>query len=180
MSSIIIGREKKKKSMSHTYHLSFVRDHENFIGSDHLSINQRTHKDGWDRRWSSSCDWNLIRNWFVGLFISHSRWSPSDEVRSEDFLFSYASLLKFRLAHFEYVQANDLERIGLSKPASRRLLAAVKQKQRANVKKPSITVRWRFLSKYPYTTNLLSRLHLRLHLRIPVWYLLLLFNYPLP
>lgn len=50
--------------------------------------------------------------------------------------------MKFRLAHFEYVQSNDLERIGLSKPAIRRLLAAVKQKQRTNLKKPSIAVRF--------------------------------------
>jgi len=35
-----------------------------------------------------------------------------------------------RLSHFEYVQSNDLERIGLSKPAVRRLLAAVKQKNK--------------------------------------------------
>jgi len=44
-----------------------------------------------------------------------------------------------KLSHFTYVQSNDLERIGLSKPAIRRLFAAIKQKQRNLSKTPSIS-----------------------------------------
>lgn len=36
-----------------------------------------------------------------------------------------------RLSHFEYVQLEDLERIGLGKPAARRLLEAVKKRRTA-------------------------------------------------
>jgi activated CDC42 kinase 1 len=68
------------------------------------------------------------------------------EILSETDLSPYLSRIRddlqvTKLAHFEYVQSSDLERIGLSKPAIRRLLAAVKQKQRSNLKKPSTTVR---------------------------------------
>ncbi|KAF6209688.1 hypothetical protein GE061_015437 [Apolygus lucorum] len=34
-----------------------------------------------------------------------------------------------RLSHFDYVQPEDLERIGLSKPGARRLLEAAKKKR---------------------------------------------------
>lgn len=34
-----------------------------------------------------------------------------------------------RLAHFEYVKSEDLEKIGMGKPAIRRLLDAVKRKK---------------------------------------------------
>jgi activated CDC42 kinase 1 len=34
-----------------------------------------------------------------------------------------------RLAHFDYVKTEDLERIGMSKPAIRRLLDAVKRRK---------------------------------------------------
>jgi activated CDC42 kinase 1 len=66
------------------------------------------------------------------------------EILSETDLSPYLSRIRddlqvTKLAHFEYVQSSDLERIGLSKPAIRRLLAAVKQKQRSNLKKPSTT-----------------------------------------
>ncbi|CAF1037794.1 unnamed protein product [Adineta steineri] len=63
------------------------------------------------------------------------------EVLSETDLSGYLSRIRddlqvTKLSHFEYVQANDLERIGLSKPAIRRLLATIKQKQRSsNTKK---------------------------------------------
>ncbi|UJR20318.1 hypothetical protein I4U23_023449 [Adineta vaga] len=64
------------------------------------------------------------------------------EVLSETDLSGYLSRIRddlqvTKLSHFEYVQSNDLERIGLSKPAIRRLLATVKQKQRLNAKKLS-------------------------------------------
>ncbi|CAF1593450.1 unnamed protein product, partial [Adineta ricciae] len=64
------------------------------------------------------------------------------EVLAETDLSGYLSRIRddlqvTKLSHFEYVQANDLERIGLSKPAVRRLLATVKQKQRLNTKKLS-------------------------------------------
>lgn len=36
-----------------------------------------------------------------------------------------------RLSHFDYVHADDLERIGLGKPAIRRLLETVKKKRSA-------------------------------------------------
>lgn len=37
-----------------------------------------------------------------------------------------------RLDHFEYVKGQDLVQIGMSRPAVRRLLAAVKQKRAAS------------------------------------------------
>jgi hypothetical protein len=40
----------------------------------------------------------------------------------------------FRLSHFEYVKADDLEKIGMGRPACRRLLDAVK-KRKASRKK---------------------------------------------
>lgn len=40
-----------------------------------------------------------------------------------------------RLAHFDYVHANDLEKLGLGKPAIRRLLDAVRKKQRQQWRK---------------------------------------------
>jgi uncharacterized protein (DUF486 family) len=91
----------------------------------------------------------------------------------------HISLFSSRLAHFEYVQASDLERIGLSKPAIRRLLAAVKQKQRSNLKKPSTNVskhRIFFLIKVFFSFHSLPYLH---HQRIPVWYLHPLFISPI-
>lgn len=36
-----------------------------------------------------------------------------------------------RLSHFDYVQTEDLEKIGMGKPAARRLLEAVKKKKTA-------------------------------------------------
>lgn len=41
--------------------------------------------------------------------------------------FSYFQIT--RLAHFDYVHAEDLERIGISKPGIRRLLDAVRKKK---------------------------------------------------
>ncbi|CAF0867347.1 unnamed protein product [Didymodactylos carnosus] len=66
------------------------------------------------------------------------------EVLNETDLSQY--LAKFRddlqitkLAHFDFVQSQDLERIGLGKPAIRRLLAAVKRKRNDLKRRPSIT-----------------------------------------
>ena len=42
-----------------------------------------------------------------------------------------------RLAHFEYVEAKDLEKIGMSKPAIRRLLDAVHKKTAHTIKRNS-------------------------------------------
>lgn len=42
----------------------------------------------------------------------------------------------FRLSHFDYVKPEDLEKIGMGKPAVRRLLDAVKKKK--GVKKTTI------------------------------------------
>ncbi|CAF2640487.1 unnamed protein product [Rotaria sp. Silwood2] len=66
------------------------------------------------------------------------------EILSETDLSAYLSRIRddlqvTKLSHFEYVQTSDLERIGLSKPAIRRLFAAVKRKQRSNAKKNSNT-----------------------------------------
>ncbi len=36
----------------------------------------------------------------------------------------------FRLAHFDYVKAEDLEKIGMGKPAIRRLMDAVKRRKK--------------------------------------------------
>lgn len=44
-----------------------------------------------------------------------------------------------RLQHFDYVQSEDLEKIGLSKPGIRRLLEAVKKKRTTQWKKTLIT-----------------------------------------
>jgi len=38
--------------------------------------------------------------------------------------------LLFRLSHFDYVKSEDLERIGMGKPAIRRLVDAVKKRNR--------------------------------------------------
>ncbi|KAL5286648.1 TNK2 family protein [Megaselia abdita] len=52
------------------------------------------------------------------------------EVQLEQFLPSIRDDLQVtRLAHFDYVHANDLERCGLGKPAVRRLLEAVRKKK---------------------------------------------------
>ncbi|XP_039296989.1 signaling mucin HKR1 isoform X2 [Nilaparvata lugens] len=44
-----------------------------------------------------------------------------------------------RLSHFDYVQADDLERIGMGRPGARRLLDAVKKKKAQQWKKSLIT-----------------------------------------
>lgn len=52
------------------------------------------------------------------------------EVQLEQFLSAIRDDLQVtRLAHFDYVHANDLERCGLGKPAVRRLLEAVRKKK---------------------------------------------------
>ena len=48
--------------------------------------------------------------------------------------FSCHTLCVNRLKHFEYVKAEDLERIGMAKPAVRRLLDCVKKKRQKNKK----------------------------------------------
>ena len=37
-----------------------------------------------------------------------------------------------RIQHFEYVQSEDLEKIGMSKPAAKRLLDLIKKKRLKN------------------------------------------------
>ncbi|CAF0898238.1 unnamed protein product [Rotaria sordida] len=76
------------------------------------------------------------------------------EILSETDLSPYLSRIRddlqvTKLSHFEYVQTNDLERIGLSKPAIRRLFAAIKRKQRSNTKRNSNTP----LASSPSTTT---------------------------
>ncbi|CAF1513912.1 unnamed protein product [Rotaria magnacalcarata] len=86
------------------------------------------------------------------------------EVLSETDLSGYLSRIRddlqvTKLSHFEYVQSNDLERIGLSKPAIRRLFAAVKRKQRSYTKKTSNT---QSMSSPPATSCLISSSSLHL------------------
>lgn len=58
------------------------------------------------------------------------------DVQLEQFLYSIREDLQVtRLAHFDYVHADDLEKIGLGKPAIRRLLEAVKKKKSAHWKR---------------------------------------------
>jgi activated CDC42 kinase 1 len=44
-----------------------------------------------------------------------------------------------RLTHFDYVQAEDLEKIGMSKPGVRRLLEAVKKRKTQQWKRNILT-----------------------------------------
>ena len=55
--------------------------------------------------------------------------------------FTYLLLLcqVTRLAHFDYVQAEDLEKIGMSKPGVRRLLEAVKKRKTQQWKRNILT-----------------------------------------
>lgn len=47
----------------------------------------------------------------------------------ESYLLSYETIPYERLAHFDYVHTEDLERIGISKPGICRLLDAVRKKK---------------------------------------------------
>lgn len=58
------------------------------------------------------------------------------DVQLEQFLVRIRDELQVtRLAHFDYVHSNDLEKIGLGKPAIRRLLEAVRKKHRQQWRK---------------------------------------------
>lgn len=62
------------------------------------------------------------------------------EVQLKQFLAPIRDDLQIsRLEHFDYVKAEDLEKIGLSKPGARRLLDAVKKKRAQQKKKNLLT-----------------------------------------
>lgn len=64
--------------------------------------------------------------------VSDTEWLEDllKEVQLEQFLERIRDDLQVsRLAHFDYVQAEDLERCGLGKPAIRRLMEAVRKKK---------------------------------------------------
>lgn len=79
----------------------------------------------------------------LSLLIFHRHHLPllfflCQTLDSLDHLFIHSlSLCVSRLNHFDFVKADDLERIGMSKPAIRRLLDAVKKKKQLQKKRSS-------------------------------------------
>lgn len=56
------------------------------------------------------------------------------------FMLCYFFFMKVtRLSHFDYVQAEDLEKIGMGKPGARRLLEAVKKRKTQQWKRNLMT-----------------------------------------
>lgn len=65
------------------------------------------------------------------------------EVQLEQFLIRIRDDLQItRLAHFDYVHSDDLEKCGLGKPAVRRLMEAVRKKGTTMEKKYFIKINW--------------------------------------
>ena len=59
------------------------------------------------------------------------------QAKSPHFSHNYAFCVDYRLSHFDYVKVEDLEKIGMGKPAVRRLLDAIKRKK-ATLRKKGI------------------------------------------